>query len=497
MKNAVNILAIIFVLIFNNAISQGVIIDHTCENLSQIPMNWIDSVQELQKWHYAHTSHGSQLITGLDSIESNNPAYDVEIKSYLPNVPGSFCIFDAQWEFPGEYWKTTEGMNKTRNILNNNPTINVSQWSWCTQLNQYSEDDTQDYLDSISVLEAEFPNVTFVYMTGNAQTGPGNHYNQNLTQGYNRYLRNEQIRTHCINNNRVLFDFADIDCWWYNPTTEEWEFSAYQYWNGSDTVTVPFEHPQYNLNQAGHTSYENCENKGKASWWMMAKLAGMDMGIRVGLEVFIEGPFNGDDMSTGLNPENIPLSQPYNIAPWNYTGEESVVSIPNADVVDWVLVELRDTTNASLATVETIIDRQAAFLLNDGSVVSLDGSSILSFSHSVNHSLFVVIRHRNHLGIMSANPVTEYSGIYTYDFTTSVSQAYESNQKLVNGKAVMIGGDANADGDIDTDDKTIWVNQAADQGYIPGDFNMDKQVANPDKNEKWIPNEGETSKIPE
>ena len=495
MKNTVNILVIIFVLIFNDAISQGVIIDHTCENLSQIPMNWIDSVQEKQKWHYAHTSHGSQLITGLYSIESINPVYDVEIKGYLPNVSGSFCIFDAEWESPEEYWKTAAGMNKTRNILNNNPIINVSQWSWCTQLNQYSEEDTQEYLDSISVLEAEFPNVTFVYMTGNAQTGPGNHYNQNLAQGYNRYLRNEQIRTHCINSNRVLFDFADIDCWWYNPTTEEWEFSTYQYWNGSDTVTVPFEHPQYNLNQAGHTSYENCENKGKASWWMMAKLAAM--GIRLGLDAFIEGLFNGADMSTGLNPENIPLSQPYNIAPWNYAGTESVVSIPNADVVDWVLVELRDTTNASLATVETIIDQQAAFLLNDGAVVSLDGSSILSFRYSINHSLFVVIRHRNHLGIMSANPVTEYSGIYTYDFTTSVSQAYNSTQKMINGKAIMIGGDANADGDIDTDDKTIWLNQAADQGYIQGDFNMDKQVANPDKNEKWVPNVGQTSQIPE
>ncbi|MCD4735297.1 MAG: hypothetical protein K8R53_04595, partial [Bacteroidales bacterium] len=40
---------------------QGIIIDHTCEELSNIPMSWIDSVQEKQKWHYAHTSHGGQL----------------------------------------------------------------------------------------------------------------------------------------------------------------------------------------------------------------------------------------------------------------------------------------------------------------------------------------------------------------------------------------------------------------------------------------------------
>ncbi|MCD4697857.1 MAG: VCBS repeat-containing protein, partial [Bacteroidales bacterium] len=68
--------------------------------------------------------------------------------------------------------------------------------------------------------------------------------------------------------------------------------------------------------------------------------------ISVNLNAFLEGPFNQTDMNTGLNPDHIPLSQPYNIAPWDYTGTESFVSIPNANVVDWVLVELRDTTEA-------------------------------------------------------------------------------------------------------------------------------------------------------
>ncbi|MBE9491663.1 MAG: T9SS type A sorting domain-containing protein [Bacteroidetes bacterium] len=244
-------------------------------------MSWIDSAQANLKWHYAHTSHGGQLTTGLERIENNDPAYDIARGfSTLPGVPDALCIFDGQegdtYISPEEYWRTAAGMNLTRDVLNHNPTINVSQWSWCCQPNSYSANDIQAYLDSISVLEAEFPEVTFIYMTGNAQTGPGNHYNQNLAQGYNRYLRNEQTRDYCIANNKVLFDFADIDCWWYNSTSEEWELSTYEYWNGSDSVTVPFEHPQYNINQAAHTSYENCENKGKAVWWMMAELAGWD-----------------------------------------------------------------------------------------------------------------------------------------------------------------------------------------------------------------------------
>ena len=47
-------------------------------------------------------------------------------------------------------------------------------------------------------------------------------------------------------------------------------------------------------------------------------------------------------MRTTLNSGGIiPLSQPYIGAPYNYTGTESVATIPNANIVDWVLIEHR------------------------------------------------------------------------------------------------------------------------------------------------------------
>ncbi|MCD4698754.1 MAG: hypothetical protein K8S16_21185, partial [Bacteroidales bacterium] len=197
-------------------VSQGIIIDHTFTQLSQIPLEWIDSVQLNQKWHYGHTSHGGQLTTGLERIELDDTTYSVALTySSLPVEPEALCVFEGQenslYATPDQFWKTHEGMNNTRNVLNNNPTINVSQWSWCTQPNYWTSELIQTYLDSMSVLEAEFPDVKFIYMTANAQTGPGNHYNQNLDAGYNRYLRNEQIRNYCISNNKNLYDFADID----------------------------------------------------------------------------------------------------------------------------------------------------------------------------------------------------------------------------------------------------------------------------------------------
>jgi len=273
MKNKLTIMGIFifmtipFILVTYSSIDAAIIIDHLCTDLSEIPLSWIDSVQANCRLHYAHTSHGGQLTIGLERIENTDSTYKIARGiSYLPTVPGSFCIFDGQegdsYITPDEYWETVAGMNLTRDVLNNNSTINSSMWSWCCQMDGYSESQIQAYLDSITTLEGEYPDVTFIYMTGNAQAeGSG---------GNNRYLRNEQVRQYCITNDKVLFDFADLDSWWYNPASEEWEYSTYDY--GGDSI--PVEHPQFNGDQGGHTTFESCEQKGKAVWWMMAQLAG-------------------------------------------------------------------------------------------------------------------------------------------------------------------------------------------------------------------------------
>ncbi|MCD4731013.1 MAG: lamin tail domain-containing protein, partial [Bacteroidales bacterium] len=225
-------------------------------------------------------------------------------------------------------------------------------------------------------------------------------------------------------------------------------------------------------------------------------------GFEVELKVYFEGPFNGINMNTELNSNLvIPLSQPFNIAPWNYTGSESVVSIPNANVVDWVLVELRDAPEAASATSGTMIEQQAAFLLSDGSIVGLNGLSLLSFNHSIIQSLFVVIWHRNHLGIISHYPLTETAGIYSYDFTTLADQVLGNltgYKEIVSGIYGMVGGDGNADGIIGSSDKlSIWEEQTGASGYIMGDFNLDGQVTNQDKNDIWINNAAKNDQVPD
>lgn len=223
----------------------------------------------------------------------------------------------------------------------------------------------------------------------------------------------------------------------------------------------------------------------------------------VSAKVFLEGPFNGSTMDTDIN-SILPLTQPYSGSPWNYNGTESVPYIPSPSIVDWVLLELRtnDYGGAGATTWKSAIAKHAAFLMNDGTVVEPDGSSDLPFMAAIGASdyVYLVIWHRNHLGVLSALPLTYSGGVYDYDFSTASGQVYggtSGHKDLGGGVWGMIAGDGNADGIINNDDKNnSWATHAGSTGYFSGDFDMDIQVDNIDKNDIWLPNYGSTSQVP-
>jgi hypothetical protein len=243
-----------------------IVIDHNCTNLSQIPLAWIQSVQDHIRLEYGHQSHGWQLTHGANIIQFGNPVYaDSAGYKTLPVVTDNLCFWDAWDMLPENYWSTAAGMNNTRTILRNNPSINVSMFCWCNEVGGATASYIQAYLDSVSKLETEFPNVTFVYMTGNANTADWD--------GYNRQLRNQEIRQYCAAHSKVLYDFADIDSWWFNPTTHAWEQATYVY----SGTTVPVQHPQYVSPQCdicGHANRASCIQKGNALWWLLVEIAG-------------------------------------------------------------------------------------------------------------------------------------------------------------------------------------------------------------------------------
>jgi hypothetical protein len=222
------------------------------------------------------------------------------------------------------------------------------------------------------------------------------------------------------------------------------------------------------------------------------------IGSRFNIKAFLEGPFSGGTMLTTLNSSvYLPLAQPYSGVPWNYGGTESVAVIPNGNIVDWVLLEIRETSGAAItATPAKVVARKAAFLLKNGTIVSLDGfSEVLFPSLALNDNVYVVIYHRNHLSMMSSAPVPLVNFDYTYDFTTARSQAYLSGQKVLAGGFGMYAGDGDANGQILNPDKFLWMAQFGTSGYKSADYNLNGQVLNPDKF-LWMANFGKGSLVP-
>ena len=198
-------------------------------------------------------------------MESANTTFDVSVGyGTLPTDEGALCILDGNppesYITPDLYWQGTSALELTQGTIDDNPTLTVSLWSWCTQVDSYSNEQVQEYLDAMNSLETDNPDLTFIYMTGNAQAGG--------SSGYNRWLRNQQIRQYCTTNGKILFDFADLDCW------NNDDHSTYEYVVGDITYQIPIEHEDFNGDEAAHTTYTSCEQKGRAFWWMAAMLAG-------------------------------------------------------------------------------------------------------------------------------------------------------------------------------------------------------------------------------
>jgi len=203
--------------------------------------------------------------------------------------------------------------------------------------------------------------------------------------------------------------------------------------------------------------------------------------IPANAKIFFQGPYSSGSMTTTLNSSGlIPLTQPYNTTPWSYAGTETVASIP-AGVVDYVLVELRTGTAAG-----TKVASRAGFVKSNGAIVDVDGTDQLRFNVSEG-SYYMIVRHRNHLAIMSAAAVALSAASALYDFTTAQTQAYGTNPMIAlsGGGFGMIAGDGNADGIVDATDRSSAWNDRLQTGLKSCDVNLDGIVDATDRSDIW------------
>jgi uncharacterized repeat protein (TIGR01451 family) len=252
-----------------------IIIDHTCTDLSQVPDYWIDQAKALLRVSYGHTSHGSQPITGMSVLMANTPSGLYNFNTNGAVAAGVLSIDDRvpDGDLGNPDRVTWEA--RTRTYLNDGGSDrNVVVWSWCGQVSSATEANIETYLNLMNGLEKDYPNVTFIYMTGHLDGGG---------VGGNLNVRNEQIRQYCQNNNKILFDFADIES--YDPDGDEF-LSKYAtdgcyYSCGSGTCnwadqwcTAHGSDPLCDSCSCAHSKPLNCNLKARAFWWMLARIAG-------------------------------------------------------------------------------------------------------------------------------------------------------------------------------------------------------------------------------
>ena len=252
----------------------AVTVNHQTIDLTRVPLNAIDSARSKLKIAYGHTSHGSQLITGMDGLVSfKGDAY----RFSATGAGGALTLHDTPFSGASDLGAPdrTSWASATRTYLQANPDINVVIWSWCGEVSSASEGDITTYLDLMNGLERDYPAVRFVYMTGHLD-GSG------LTG--NLHLRNEQIRAYCAANNKTLFDFADIES--YNPDgtyfgdkkpNDNCDYDA----NGDGTLEGNWAIEWQNAHPGAwfqcspaHTQPLNGNMKAYAAWWLWARLAG-------------------------------------------------------------------------------------------------------------------------------------------------------------------------------------------------------------------------------
>jgi len=225
-----------------------------------------------------------------------------------------------------------------------------------------------------------------------------------------------------------------------------------------------------------------------------------DMKVRTKVKVLLQGPYVS---AAGLMQDSlrakglIPFTEPYSaISGFTHVGgggetmNQSVLDVTGPDaVVDWVFLELRAANMPS-----QVVATRSALLQRDGNVVDTDGQSPVVFNKEAGTSYYIVVRHRNHLGVQIGDPVlypvceaveTDFTELpeedsYSYSGTNDA-------QRFAGNKHQMWAGNGRIDFQLkyngSVNDRNailniVGINTPSNvvSGYLLADYNMDGQV---------------------
>lgn len=215
--------------------------------------------------------------------------------------------------------------------------------------------------------------------------------------------------------------------------------------------------------------------------------------VQLSVRAMLQGPYDPDTLlmednlrSAGL----IPALEPYTAQGYEHVGGGGdVVQFGALDVggnnaiVDHAVVELRDGTDPTV-----IVATKGALIQRDGDVVGMDGISPLAI-HVAPGDHHVALRHRNHLGVMSALPISLSAAPVVVDFTLAGTLTYGTAALMeLNGMCMLWMGNAVSDDQVkytgagnDRDAVLVAVGGSVPTStltnvYHTADLNLDGQV---------------------
>ncbi|MFZ2340680.1 MAG: hypothetical protein WAW07_13280 [Bacteroidales bacterium] len=263
-----------------------IIADHTVvDRTDDIPQYYIDKVREM--WLvYAGESHSAALRTGLALLEGLNPLYQVNItesgtpegatSSYLRASRATWGNYEnaSGWiySYGEEDWYTNStALSRTKAGITYCNThgleIGAIGFGWCWDPHIDTPGEFNLYVNATEQYVTYCRDMgyrTQVYYT----TGTVDMYYEGI--GYAKHLGYEMIREHVRDDpSRILFDYADILCYDEGsdtPNTTTWDGHEYPIITPTNLGTTGI----------GHIGSAGAIRLAKATWWMLARMAGWD-----------------------------------------------------------------------------------------------------------------------------------------------------------------------------------------------------------------------------
>ncbi len=187
-----------------------VLIDHRDADVTRLTLPQIERAKASLHIAYGHTSHGSQLTDGMsglvDFANGGGKGLALPENAFAWNQGGSGGALDLHdYALCNDVGYYPDWVVCTSNYLDDpaHADVNVILWSWCGQMDDKYEGGTltNEYLAPMAAFERNYPHVAFVYMTGHVD----------IWDDADNKAACAAIRAWCATNDRILYDFNDVE----------------------------------------------------------------------------------------------------------------------------------------------------------------------------------------------------------------------------------------------------------------------------------------------